>query len=105
MLKYPLPVRQQNKLDKKQIFWEHNVVKKTNWHEVEHLAIYKSSQGVGLGVTKKQLQIAVKGALHPGPPDDMSHALTKRQTLPPTSSLSFPNVIIILVIITIISGN
>ena len=81
MLNYPLSVRQQNKLDKK--FWEYNMVKETNWNEVDHLAIYKRGQAVELGVTKKQLQIAVQGALHPGPPDDTSHALTTQQTLPP----------------------
>ena len=42
------------------------MVKNPNWQEADQLAIYKRGQGVELGVTEKQLQLAVRAGLKPG---------------------------------------
>jgi len=37
---------------------EHNMVKNSNWQEVDQLAIYKHDRRVELGSTEKQLQLS-----------------------------------------------
>ena len=42
------------------------MVKNPDWKEADQLAIYKRGQGVEVGATKKQLQLAVRAGLESG---------------------------------------
>ena len=41
------------------------MIKNPNWQEADQLTIYKRGQGVELGATEKQLQLAVRAGLEP----------------------------------------
>ena len=61
-----VPVGPSIKLQKETILTENNMVKTPNWQQADQLAIYKRGRGVELGVTEKQLLLAVRAGLEPG---------------------------------------
>ena len=50
--------------------------------EADQPALNKRGRGVELGATEKQLPLAVRAGLEPGPPDFKHGALTHLTTLP-----------------------
>ena len=75
------------KLHKEIIQIENYMIKNPNWQEAGQLAIYKPVQGVELGATEKQLEIAVRARLEPGTTGFQVWRPNHATTLPPVLSI------------------
>ena len=71
------------KLHKEIIQIENNMVKNPKWQEADQLTIYKRVQGVELGASEKQLQLAVRAGLEPGASGFQVRHPNDSTTLPP----------------------